>query len=90
MSSGCSKTGSLYVRSKNLPFSGENMKRVCSACSVCAEIKPQFHHLNPGTLIKSTQPFEPLSIDFKGTLPSMFSKYLFAFDEFSRFPFCYP
>ena len=31
-----------FVRSKNLPFSTEDVKRVCASCRVCAEVKPNF------------------------------------------------
>ena len=81
-----------YVCSKNFPFSVEDMKKVSSSCPTCAELKPQFHNLSQGTLIKTTQPFERISIDFKGPLSSntrnVYSMVIV--DEFSRFPFCYP
>ena len=43
-------------------------------------------------LIKATQPFERLAIDFKGPLPSNTkNKYLLTIvDEYSRFPFAVP
>ena len=43
-------------------------------------------------MIKATQPFERISIDFKGPLPSTTRNvYLRVIvDEFSRSPFCYP
>ena len=31
-----------FVRSKNLPFSTEDVKKVCQACKTCAELKPKF------------------------------------------------
>ena len=31
-----------FVRSKNLPFSVEDVKNVCLACKICAELKPRF------------------------------------------------
>lgn len=45
-----------------------------------------------GQLVKATQPFERLSIDFKGPLPSNTrNKYLLTIiDEYSRFPFAFP
>ena len=80
-----------FVRSKNLPFSTEEVKTYTSKCPVCAQIKPQFFK-SRGTLIKAIQPFERLSIDFKGPLPSSSRhKYLLTvIDEFSRFPFAFP
>jgi len=81
-----------FVRSKNLPFSTDDVKRVCSSCGVCAEIKPRFYRPDEGTLIKATKPFERLNIDFKGPLPSnnRNTYVLVVVDEYSRFPFCFP
>ena len=61
-------------------------------CRTCAVIKPWFYKPNNPPLIKATQPFERLSIDFKGPLPSVTNnKYILTIvDEFSRFPFAYP
>ncbi len=80
-----------FLRSKNLPFSTEDVKRVCSSCRVCAETKPQFYRQPGSMLIKATQPMERLSIDFKGPVVSNSKNmYLFtAIDEFSRFPFAF-
>ena len=81
-----------YVRSKNLPFSTEEIKRMISNCSVCAEVKPQFFKPVKTPLIKATRPMERLSVDFKGPLPSRTKNiYIFtAIDEYSRFPFAIP
>lgn len=81
-----------FVRSKNLPFSTEDVKRECSSCRICAEIKPNFYRPSPSTLIKSTQPMERWSIDFKGPVPSATqnSYMLTVIDEYSRFPFAIP
>ena len=75
-----------------MPFSTTNVKRVVNSCSVCAEIKPQFHRGVNNTLIKATHPMERLSIDFEGSLPSSSNnKYLFiVINEYSRFPFAFP
>ena len=32
-----------FVRLNNLPYSTEEVKRVCSSCRICAELKPHFH-----------------------------------------------
>ena len=79
-----------FVRSKNLPYSVDDVKRVISNCKICAELKPNFYQYS-GRLIKATQPFERLSIDFKGPLPSINrNRYLLTvIDEFSRFPFAF-
>ena len=82
-----------FVKSKNLPYSTEEVKKVCSACGSCAELKPQFYRpQQSGNLIKATQPMERLSIDFKGPLPtaSHNAYILTVVDEYSRFPFAFP
>ena len=81
-----------YVRSKNLPFSTVEVRKVCRSCQVCAEIKLQFHSKSDGVLIKATQPMERVRIDFKGPPKSSTrNKYLLvAVDEYSRFPFTFP
>ena len=40
-----------FVRSKNLPFSTEDVRKVCSSCKICAELKPQFYRPYNGKLI---------------------------------------
>lgn len=79
-----------WLRCKNLPFSVEDVRRVNSACPVCAEVKPRFLK-SRGTLIKATAPFERINIDFKGPIPSKTRNYyiLTIIDEYSRFPFAY-
>jgi len=46
------------------------IKRVTNKCLVCLEFKPQYHKPNRVPVIKATQPFERINIDFKGPLPS--------------------
>ena len=81
-----------FVRTKNLPFSTTDVKRVVASCKTCAEVKPVFFCQESGVLIKSTEPLERISIDFKGPLPSSsVNKYLLlVVDEYSRFPFASP
>lgn len=81
-----------FVKAKNLPFSTEDVKRICSNCKSCAELKPQFYKGVRGKLIKATSPLERMNIDFKGPLPSITrNKYILAaIDEYSRFPFAIP
>lgn len=81
-----------FVRCRNLPFSVEDVKRVTSSCQVCAEGKPQFYRPPTSHVIKATHPFERLSIDFKGPLPtSSRNRYILTvIDEYSRFPFAFP
>ncbi|MCP4800870.1 MAG: DDE-type integrase/transposase/recombinase, partial [bacterium] len=81
-----------FVRSKNLPYSMEEVKRVTNQCQICAESKPQYHKPEEVPLIKATQPFERINIDFKGPLPSNNENryFLNIVDEYSRFPFVFP
>ena len=81
-----------FVRSRNLPFSVEEVKQMTANCKECREIKPQFFKTPDQNLIKATQAFERLSVDFKGPLPSVSrNKYILSItDEFSRFPFAFP
>jgi transposase InsO family protein len=80
-----------WIRSKNLPFSLEEIRKTTADCQICAELKPRFCKFQ-GHLIKATKPFERLNIDFKGPLPSQRkNRYILTIvDEFSRFPFAYP
>nr|XP_045591172.1 uncharacterized protein LOC123753226 [Procambarus clarkii] len=53
--------------------------------SATSELKPRFYKFDSGHLIKATQPFERLNIDFKGSHSR--NKYILTVvDEFSRFP----
>ena len=81
-----------FVRTKNLPFSTSDVKRIVSSCKICAELKPQFFRSNQNVLIKATQPMERISLDFKGPVQSVNrNNYLLIIvDEFSRFPFVFP
>lgn len=80
-----------WIRSKNLPFSLDEVKKITNSCNICNEVKPRFYK-NDGTLIKAIRPFERLNLDFKGPLPSVSrNRYLLTIvDEFSRFPFAIP
>ena len=81
-----------FVRSRNLPFSVDDVKKITSSCQVCQLCKPQFYTPPVAHLIKATQPFERLNIDFKGPVPSDSpNKFMLTVvDEFSRFPFAFP
>jgi hypothetical protein len=81
-----------FARTRNLPFSIEDVKKVCEACPSCLKLKPNFL-TQSSTLIKATRPFQQLNIDFKGPLPESLNKnkYILTItDEYSRFPFAYP
>ena len=60
-----------FVKVKNLPYTLEEIRKLISSCPVCCEIKPKFCKPEPVNFIKETQPFERLSMDFKGPLPSI-------------------
>ena len=80
-----------YARTKNIPCSVEDIRKLTSSCPTCLKLKPNYVKSN-GTLIKATQPFERINIDFKGPLPTTTgNKYILTIvDEFSRYPFAFP
>ena len=59
-----------FVKVRNLPFSLDEIRKVTNTCEICAECKPQYYHPESTHLIKAMQPFERLSMDFKGPIPS--------------------
>jgi transposase InsO family protein len=81
-----------YVRSKNLPYSENDVKTVSAKCPICCEIKPRFFMPPVAHTVRATAPFERLQVDFKGPLPgSGPNKYILTVvDEFSRYPFAFP
>ena len=81
-----------FVRSRNLPYSIEDIKQIISQCDACARLKPRYFKPKNPPLIQAMKPFDRLSLDFKGSLPtSSKNKYLLTIvDEYSRFPFAYP
>ena len=81
-----------FVKSRNLPYLMEDVKRMIRSCHICAECKPRFHKPNPAHLIKATQPFERLNFDFEGPLVSNNNNqyFLTVIEEYSRFPFIFP
>ena len=81
-----------FVKTKNLPVSIEQIRSVVNSCPICAECKPKFYKPTESHLIKATQPFERLNVDFKGPLPSNSKNHYFltVVDEFTRFTFAIP
>ena len=81
-----------FVKAKNLPFSTQDVRDICSKCRICAELKPKFYQSQKSKVVKATRPMERLSIDFKGPLPSSSRNkfFLTVVDEYSRFPFAIP
>lgn len=81
-----------YCRSKNLPYTVSEIRTLTNSCQICQELKPKFYKPPMGKLIHASRPWERLSIDFIGPMPSNTqNKYLLTIvDEYSRFPFAYP
>jgi hypothetical protein len=81
-----------FIKVRNLPYSVEDVKSMTRCCKICAECKPQFYCPPQAHLLKATQPFERLNLDFKGPLPSTNKNIYFLqiIDEFSKYPFVYP
>ena len=81
-----------FVKVRNLPYTMEEIREVTRTRKISAGCKPQFFRPEPKHLIKATQPFKRLNIDFKGPLPSCNkNRYILTvIDKFSRFPFAYP
>ena len=77
-----------FVRCRNLPFTSEETKD-CRQCQTCAEINLRFFKPHKGQLIKATQTYERISIDFKRPLKGKNPYMLVIIDEFSRFPFAF-
>ena len=85
-------TMSHFFRVRNLPYSVEEIKSMTNAYRICCEYKPRDHRPAKSHLIKATQPFERLNINFNGSLPSNNKNVYFlnVIDEYSRFPFDFP
>ncbi|XP_072913618.1 uncharacterized protein [Hemitrygon akajei] len=81
-----------FIKARNLPYSLEDIRTMTRDCQICAECKPHFYRPDTAQLVKATRPFERLSIDFKGPLPSTDRNvyFLSIIDEYSRFPFAVP
>ena len=79
-----------FIRSRNFPFSIENVRKICKEYSICQQVKLQYYRPDNVQLIKATQPLEHISIDFKGYLPSRINPFFLTIvDEYSRFPFTF-
>ena len=59
-----------FVKTRNLPYSICDVRQRTRDCRVCAEYKPRFHSPAQAHLIKATQTFERLNVDFKDPLKS--------------------
>ena len=80
-----------YVRTKNLPYSLEEIRKMTANCNVCEVIKPRFYKPIETCVIKATQPMECLSVDLKGPIAGWTkNRYMLTLiDEYSRFPFAF-
>lgn len=80
------------VRHRKSLFSVEEVKRITYSCRTYAEIKPRFYKSRTCVLIKATQPFERLNLDFQGPLISKTrNQYILpVVDEYSRFSLAFP
>ena len=54
-----------FIRSRNLPFSVDDVRKITRSYQICNECKPRFYRPEPTKLIKATQPMERLNLDFK-------------------------
>ena len=54
-----------FIHAKNLPIATEEVKKVCSSCRPCAELKSKFFHMEIGTLIKTTQSLDAWGLILK-------------------------
>ena len=79
-----------FIKSRNLRFTGEETKKACQACKICAEVKPRYFKPPRGQLIQAMIPFERISMDFKSPLKGRYPYLLILIDEYSRHPFTFP
>ena len=81
-----------YCRSYNLAYTTQEIRNTIENCKICKEVKPKFFKPPNKKLIQATRPWERLSIDFIGPLPSKTqNKYILSIiDEYSRYPFALP
>ena len=67
---------------------------MCKSCEDCCKIKLNFYKPTPEKLIRTTQPFERLSVYFKRPLPKFSiseNRYILTIvDEHSRFVWAFP
>ena len=55
-----------FIKSRNFPFTLNEIREICAQCKICAEIKPRFFRPPQGRLIQASRPFDRISIDFVG------------------------
>ena len=59
-----------FIRSQNLPFSVDDVRKMTKSCQICNECKPRFCSPEATKLIKATQPMDRVNLHFKGPLRS--------------------
>ena len=76
------------LKTKNIAVSVDEVHKMIWSNKTCANWKPCFPKTKNHNLVKATQPFERISIDFKGLLVSVTkNKYILAInDEYSKYP----
>ena len=82
-----------YIQRDKVPMSLDEAKRVTAKCKMCAVWIPRFLRPRVNGLIRSSKPWERLSIDIVDPKPMTLSKnqyLLTVVDKFSRFPFAFP
>ena len=70
-----------FIKSRNLPYSINEIKKITETCPACSVVKPRFHK-SAGNLIKATLPFQQLNIDFKRPLPTIGGHKCLVFPDF--------
>lgn len=61
-----------FISSRNLPYSLNEVREICSQCKICSQIKLRFFRPPRGQLIQASRPYDRISIDFvgpKGSVP---------------------
>ena len=67
-----------FVKTKNLPFSTEHVKKTCSMCCICAELKPQLIALSPWNSNQSHTTNGSTQYRFKRTIALSILEYTYA------------
>ena len=82
------------VKIRKLPYTLADVTKVCRSFESRCELKSKFYKPTPGKPIRATQPFDRLSVDFKGLLPKLKASentfILTIVDEYSRFVWAFP
>ena len=81
-----------FICVRNLPYSIGDVREATSGSQICRRCKLQCYKPEESQIIKVTSPFQRISVDFKGPLPSTsLNRYiLIIVDEYPLFPFVCP